>query len=58
MLLIVCNWSALHVAAEKGHVDIAKVMTRFLADVEAVHVRQLDGIHLAVEMDMLTLRKC
>ena len=50
--------TALHFAAEKGHVDVAKVLIQNGADVNAVDENKSTALHYAALMDMLTLRKC
>ena len=45
MLLMKDKWTALHYAAQKGHVDVAKVLIQNGADVNAVEEDNWTALH-------------
>ena len=45
------RWTALHIAAEKGHVDVAKVLIQNGADVNAVMENKWTALHFAADSE-------
>ena len=51
------EWTALHLAAEKGHVDVAKVLIQNGADVNAVDKDKETALHVAAENEHADVAK-